>query len=152
MEWLSFSSHMYNSSLLYLTASLVNTYVRHVCKASLMKHSMPISAQKKTSTNLMVWSEDPLTTWFPLYFRHAIPRPWPCSVRTYLLVDVHHTYVHVYTCRARRLTHMYVYMYMQCVHNVAVVYIGIIHHVFRCNHCIQSDELPLKAVLIHTSY
>lgn len=135
MEWLSFSSCMYNSSPLYLTASLVNTYVRHVRKASLTKHMQyAYKCTEKTSTNLMVLLEDPLTTWFPLYCRYTIPCRWPHSVRTSSLVEVHHTYVHVYTCRGRRLTHLYVYMYS--VYIMWQLYIEIIHHVFRWHHCI----------------
>ncbi len=42
----------------------------------------------------MVLSEDPLTTWLPMYCRQAMPRLCPWRVRTNSLVDVRHT------CRA----------------------------------------------------
>ena len=45
------------------------------------------------STDLIVLSDDPLTTWWPLYWRHAMPSRWPWSVRTNSLVDV------LQTCR-----------------------------------------------------
>ena len=41
---------------------------------------------------LMVLSEDPLTTWCPLYCKQAMPLRWPWRVLTNSLVDVLQTY------------------------------------------------------------
>lgn len=44
------------------------------------------------ASHLIVLSEDPLTTYCPLYCRQAIPRRWPWRVRTNSLVEVLHTW------------------------------------------------------------
>lgn len=60
------------------------------CMQPHLHSSIYVYTQTHT-THLMVLSEDPLTTWLPLYCKHAIPRRWPCRVLTNSLVDVLHT-------------------------------------------------------------
>lgn len=74
----------------------------------LTKSSCPSSILRQAPHSMshirIVLSEDPLTTWFPRYWRQAIPRRWPCSVRTNSLVDVRHTWDRQRSLRQMRAT------------------------------------------------